>query len=159
MARSPRAEEFEALVADFKPNDGDLLPALHAIQHEYGWIPREGIEAVATQLNMPVSTVFGALSFYAEFLLSPPAETTITWCSGPACRILGGDRIREALEATLKLQLNQKTKDDRVGLRLGQCNGTCQLSPLVWVNGKTTGPLTVSKAIELARQVKGGDQA
>ncbi|MBI4587913.1 MAG: NAD(P)H-dependent oxidoreductase subunit E, partial [Candidatus Rokubacteria bacterium] len=114
----------------------------------------EGIEAVAAQLKMPVSTVFGALSFYAEFLLAPAARTTITWCSGPACRLAGGDRIREALEAVLGLALNQKTPDDRAGLRLGQCNGTCQIAPMVWVNGRPTGPLTVSSAIELARSAR-----
>lgn len=166
MPQPADAVDYRALVADFQPNDGDLLPALHAVQHAVGWIPREGIEAVAAQLKMPVSTVFGALSFYAEFLLEPPAQTTITWCSGPACRMAGGDRIREAMERTLGLGLNQKSEDNRVGFRLGQCNGTCHVAPMVWTRsadadlaegyGEVRGPLSVSDSIRLAREAKGG---
>lgn len=150
--------DYATLLAPYKPNDGDLLPALHAVQHEVGWIPKEGLEAVSRQLNMPLATVFGACSFYSEFLLEPPAEKTIAWCSGPSCRILGGDRIREALAAELNLPLGGKTADGRVGLRVGQCNGTCQCAPQVWVNGKVVGPLTVSSAIELARELRGGTE-
>jgi NADH:ubiquinone oxidoreductase subunit E len=150
---------YSELLAPFKPNDGDLLPALHAVQHAVGWIPKEGLEAVARQLRMPVATVFGACSFYSEFLLEPPPETTIAWCSGPSCRIFGGDRIREALGATLNLPLGGRSPDGKVGLRVGQCNGTCQIAPMVWVNGKATGPLTVSSAIELARGATGSADA
>jgi NADH:ubiquinone oxidoreductase subunit E len=160
MAQAPAVPvDYRELLAPFKPNDGDLLSALHAVQHAVGWIPKEGLEAVARQLRMPVSTVFGACSFYSEFLLDPPAETTIAWCSGPACRIFGGDRIREALGATLNLPLGGKSPDGKVGLRIGQCNGTCQIAPMVWVNGKPTGPLTISSAIELARTAAGSPEA
>ena len=159
MAESAAAVDYRELLAGFKPNDGDLLPALHRVQHAVGWIPREGIEAVAAQLRMPVATVFGALSFYAEFLTSPPAETTITWCSGPACRLLGGERIRQALEAASGVRLGEKTSDGRLGLRIGQCNGTCQVAPMLWVNGKPTGPVTAAAAIDLARESAGEGQA
>ena len=66
-----------------------------------GWVSREGVDAVAKQLQMNASFVFGAVSFYAEFRTTPPAELTVHWCSGPACRLKGGDNIRRALEEVL----------------------------------------------------------
>jgi NADH:ubiquinone oxidoreductase subunit E len=101
--------------------------------------------------------VFGSVSFYADFHTEPPAETTIAWCSGPACRLLGGDRIREAIQHTLELPLGGHSDDHRYGLHLGQCNGTCSEAPQVWLNGEVVGKLTVSDAIRLAREVRGGE--
>ena len=84
-------------------------------------------------------------------------HTEIAWCSGPTCRLLGGDRIREAIQQTLELPLGGHSDDHRYGLHMGQCNGTCHEAPMVWVNGKVVGGLTVTSAIQLARKVKAGE--
>jgi NADH:ubiquinone oxidoreductase subunit E len=131
------------------------MPALHKVQDKYGWISREAIEAVARQLNTTPALIYGAVSFYSDFRTHPPAETELSWCSGPACRLRGGDRVREAIQQTLKLPLGSQTPDHKVGLHLGQCNGTCSEAPQVWVNGKVVGNLTAASAIRLARSLKG----
>jgi NADH:ubiquinone oxidoreductase subunit E len=81
----------------------------------------------------------------------------IAWCCGPACRLKGGDRIREAMQQVLELPLGGHSDDHRYGLHIGQCNGTCSEAPQVWVNGKVVGNLTVSNAIQLARKVRGAE--
>ena len=156
MAAEPSVQELRDLVAEFKPNSGHVLPALHKVQETYGYISRPAIEAVARQLNTTPALVFGCVSFYTDLRTHPPAETEISWCSGPACRLAGGDRIREALQATLEVPLGGESEDHRYGLHLGQCNGTCSESPQVWVNGRVVGNLTVSQAIRMAREIKGG---
>jgi NADH:ubiquinone oxidoreductase subunit E len=145
------------LVAEFQPNRGHLLPALHRVQDTYGYITRDAIEVIARQLNTTPALVFGAVSFYSDFRTHPRPETEIAWCSGPACRLRGGDRIREAIEYTLDLPLGGASDDHRYGLHLGQCNGTCHEAPQVWVNGEVVGNLTVAAAIRLARRVKAGE--
>ena len=158
--------QIRALIADLKPNDGDLLIALHRIQHRYGYISREAMEVVAEQLQLFAAEVYGATTFYSEFRLEPPAATTVRWCSGPACRLRNGTGIRDAILATLELdELGQQTPDGRVGVNLGQCNGTCELAPQVWVDraadhsSRVVGHLTAAKAVRMARALRDGADA
>lgn len=174
-----RRRGYRELLKDFKPGDGDLLAALHAVQHEYGWISRDAVDAVARQLRMHASAVFGAVSFYAEFRTSPPATLTVEWCSGPACRLKGGDNIRRALETVLDTGMESATPDGRIGLHVQQCDGSCASAPLVWVRreasghaahergpfqtleegrGEVVGPLSVPDAVALARRLKAGEE-
>lgn len=155
MAAEPSVQELRELVAEFEPERGHVLPALHKVQDTYGYISRRAIEVVARQLNSTPALIYGAVSFYADFRTHPRPETEIAWCSGPACRLRGGDRIREAIQQTLELPLGGESEDHRYGLHLGQCNGTCSEAPQVWVNGKVAGGLSVTAAIRLAREVKG----
>lgn len=155
MGNAPTTQELRELVAEFQPGKGHVMPALHKVQDRYGWISREAIEAVARQLNTTPALIFGAVSFYSDFRTHPPAETEIAWCSGPACRLREGDRVREVIQHTLQLPLGGQTPDHKVGFHLGQCNGTCSEAPQVWVNGKVVGNLTAASAVRLARSLKG----
>lgn len=146
--------EIQHLIRDFKPSDGDLMGALHAIQHRYGYVPKIAMKVVARQLRLSEAKVYGAASFYSEFRLTPPPETLIGWCSGLACRLRNGDGIRKALETELEIGMGANTPDNKVGLHFAQCNGTCEYAPQVWVNGKVVGSLTASKAVRLARKLK-----
>lgn len=157
MAPEPSVRELRELVAEFEPGKGHLLPALHKIQDTYGYISPKAIEAVARQLNTTPALVYGAVSFYSDLRTHPPADTEIAWCSGPACRLRGGDRIREAIQHTLGVHLNEPGPGNRYAIHVGQCNGTCSEAPQVWVNGRVVGNLTVASAIRLARQIRGDE--
>jgi NADH:ubiquinone oxidoreductase subunit E len=146
--------EMEQLLTDLKPDDADLLAALHRIQEAYGYVPRQAIPILAEKLHTTPAMVYGAITFYSEIRLEPPARTTISWCSGPACRLKGSENIRRALEAVLGIGLEESTADKSIGLHLVQCDGTCALAPLIRLNGRPKGPLTVSEAIRLARDLK-----
>jgi NADH:ubiquinone oxidoreductase subunit E len=141
------------------------------LQHHFGYIPQEAVPAVAQQLRMTAAAVFGALSFYSEFRTTPPPETLINWCSGPACRLKGGEDIRRAMEAVLGVGMEDSTPDNTLGLHLAQCEGSCELSPLVWLRhfpahlegedallmeerGEVVGHLKVADAVRLARELK-----
>jgi NADH:ubiquinone oxidoreductase subunit E len=170
MTDAAEKERYRRVLAPFKMNNGDLLAALHAVQDEFGWVSREGVSAVARQIGRPEAFVYGALSFYAEFRSSPPAEVTVHWCSGPACRLKGGDNIRRALESVLGFGMESASPDRRVGLHVQQCDGSCQNAPLVWLQrrhdsdggpfatlehhrGEVVGPLGVADAVNLARKL------
>ena len=146
--------EIQHLVRDFKPADGDLLGALHAVQHQYGYVPKMAIRVVARQLRLSEAKVYGALTFYSEFRLTPPPETLIGWCSSVTCRLKGGDRIRRILEAELGIGMGENTPDNKLGLHLAQCNGTCEHAAQVWVNGDVVGPLDAASTVRLCRDLK-----
>ena len=147
--------EIQQLVAEFKPGNADLLRALHKVQHRYGYIPKEAHGVVARQLGLGEAHVYGAVTFYAELRTTPPPETRIDWCSGPACRLKGGERVRLALETVLGIGMEENTAGDKLGLHLAQCNGTCDFAPQLWVDGKVVGPLTVAETVRLARELTG----
>jgi NADH:ubiquinone oxidoreductase subunit E len=141
------------LIAGLVPDDVDLLKALHRIQHDFGYIPREAIPLLAAQLETTPALIFGTIDFYSELRQAPPAENVVEWCSGPACLLKGSAGIRRALEATLGCFMNRPSADGKVELRLVQCDGTCHLSPLIRYRGKYIGPLTTSAAITFARSL------
>lgn len=151
-------ERIAGLLAALPRERGQLLNALHLVQHELGWVPREAMRLVARHLRLTEAEVYGPATFYSEFRLSPPPHTLVTWCSGPSCRIVGGDQIKGALEAELGCRLGQNGPGDTYGLWLGQCNGTCERAPQIWVNGRVVGPLTVTEAVRLARRIKVGEE-
>ena len=157
--------QIRALVAEFRPEHGDMLAALHKIQHEFGYISPDAIEVVANQLGLFPAHVYGVITYYEEFRLEPPASVDIRWCSGPACRARNGGGIRDALLATLGCAMDGMTADGRVGIRLGQCNGTCELAPQGWVEERAThtneivGHLNAARAIRLARALRDGATA
>jgi len=146
--------EVRQLLEGLFPGEGDLLEALHRVQHRYGYVPKAAIPAVAQHLRLPESRVYGAVTFYTEFRQTPPPETVISWCSGPACFIKGGEGIRSVLEKLLDCGMGENTSDNRLGLHLGQCYGTCDHAPQVWVDGKVVGPLTASKTVELVKGLR-----
>jgi len=152
----PTLAELRALVAEFQPNRGHVMPALHKVQDTYGFISRDAVEVIARQLNTTPALVWGTVTYYDDYHAHPQAKTQVTWCSGPACRVLGGDRIREAMQQILELPLGGQSEDMSVGLHLGQCNGTCSEAPQIWLDGDVVGKLTVSSAIRLARELKSG---
>jgi len=159
VAPAPEHADFAAkvreLIADLSPDNADLLTAFHRIQHEYGYVPGEAIPVLATKFRTTPAMLYGALDFYSEIRTVPPAKTTVEWCSGPACLLKGSVNIRRALEAILGCQMNENTEDGAFGLRLVQCDGTCHLAPLLRTEGRYVGPLSVSDAIRLAREMKG----
>jgi NADH:ubiquinone oxidoreductase subunit E len=150
--------EVQGLLEGLAPGEGDLLEALHRIQHHYGYVPNTAIPAVAKHLRLPPARVYGALTFFSEFRETPPAETTISWCSGPACYIKGGENIRTVLETMVGCGMGENAEDNKLGLHMGQCNGTCDNAPQVWVDGKVVGPLTAASTVELVKKLKDGEK-
>ncbi len=143
------------LIADLSPDNADLLTAFHRVQQACGYVPGEAIPVLAAKFRTTPAMLYGALDFYSEIRTAPPAETTVEWCSGPACLFKSSMNIRRVLETILGCGMNENTDDGAFGLRLVQCDGTCHLAPLVRLEGRYIGPLSVSDTIKLARELKG----
>lgn len=166
--------QYRELVKEFKPDSGHLLSCLHKVQHTYGYIPPDAVPVIARQLGMTPAAVFGVITFYSEFKTAPPPQVEIHWCSGPACRLKGGDNIRKVLERVLGVGMDEPTPGNIAGIHIQQCDGSCAYAPLVWLRragthadgpdaplvtdrGEVRGPLRVADAVELARKLKAGD--
>lgn len=151
--------QIRALIADLKPNDADLLEALHRVQHRYGYISGEAMEVIGEQLHLAAAHIYGVTTYYADFRTTPPPQTTIAWCSGAACRLKRSDAILRALETVLDRRLTEPDREHRVEIIRGQCNGTCELAPMAWVNEQVVPHMTPARAIEFARALRDGKSA
>ena len=143
------------MIADLRADDVDLLKGLHRIQHEFGFVPPEAVPLLAGQFRTTPAIIYGTIDFYSEIRTAPPAETTVEWCSGPACLLKGSMNIRRVLESILECQMNRASADGKFGLRLAQCDGTCHLAPLLRLEGRYIGPLSISETVEWARRLVG----
>ena len=76
-------ERIAGLLQEIPREPRQILAALHLVQHELGWVPREGMGLIARHLRVSEAQVYGPASFYSEFRLTPPPRTLVTWCSGP----------------------------------------------------------------------------
>ena len=150
---------LDAALADLEPGKGSVLAALHRAQHAFGWVPRAAMSRIARRLRLSDAQVYGPATFYSEFRLTPPPRTLVSWCSGPTCRVLGGERIKTILEKTLECRLGENGPGDDYGLWLGQCNGTCEQAPQLWLNGRVVGKLTLAESARLAQRIKAGERA
>ncbi len=147
---------IRALLDGLVPGGGDLLEALHRVHHRYGYISREAMEVIAQQLRLTAAHVYGATTYYSDFRTTPPPPVSLAWCSGPACRLRNGSGIRGAIEAVLGCELGADSPDGRVAFTLGQCVGTCEQAPQVWLQGRVVGKLNAARAVELARSLAAG---
>ncbi|RLT26109.1 MAG: hypothetical protein DWI48_06845 [Chloroflexi bacterium] len=148
--------ELRALISGLKADDADMLEALHRVQHHYGYVSAEAMHVIADQLRVTPAHVYGVTTYYSDFRTTPPASCTVAWCSGPACRLRNGIGIRDAMMATLDVPMGGQTTDGRVGLMVGQCNGSCEQAPQIWVDERVVGHLTAAKAVMLARALRDG---
>jgi NADH:ubiquinone oxidoreductase subunit E len=150
--------EIRALVADLRPDDADLLEALHRMQHRYGYVPAEAMEVIGEQLRLPPAHVYGTVTYYADFRTEPPAPVIVGWCSGPACRLRNGAGIRDAMLAVLGTELGERTEDGRIDVEVQQCDGSCERAPQIWIDGRVVGNLTAAEGVRIARRLRAGEQ-
>ncbi|HZN63989.1 MAG TPA: NADH-quinone oxidoreductase subunit NuoE [Tepidisphaeraceae bacterium] len=111
-----------------------LLPALHHVQHTYGWIPVQAMEEVAAFLEISPAEVMDTATFYEEYWLRPKGQYLIQVCRSLSCEICGSRAVTERLKEKLGVELGETTPDGRFTLIELECLGSCGTAPAVLVN-------------------------
>jgi len=96
---------------------------------------------IALNLNMPLAKVYGVVSFYSFFTMTPKGKFPISVCLGTACYVRGAEKIVEALEKELKIKVGQVTEDGKFSLDCLRCIGACGLAPVMMIGDKVHGRL------------------
>lgn len=128
---------------------GALLPVLHAIQDEFGYIPEESVPTLARVLNLSRAEVHGVISFYHLFRTSPPGEKTIYICRAESCQAMGSAALEELAREQLGIDYHQTSADGRISLEPVYCLGNCACSPSVMVNEELHSRVTSKDLREL----------
>jgi len=134
--------------------DSNLLSILQAIQAEFGYLPGEKIQETAQSLNIPLSEVYGVVTFYKSFSLTPRGRHVITTCLGTACHIRGSPRILKTICEILKIEPDETTEDNEFTLETVNCLGCCALGPMVVVDGHYHGLMNSAKVRSLLQYYK-----
>lgn len=128
---------------------GALLPILHAVQDEFGYLPEETVATVADVVNLSRAEVHGVVSFYHLFRQSAPGEHTIFMCRAEACQSMGANRLAEHAKKTLGVDFHETTEDGRFSLEPIYCLGNCACAPAVMIDETVHGRVTPERLTEL----------
>ncbi|NPV10011.1 MAG: NADH-quinone oxidoreductase subunit NuoE [Anaerolineae bacterium] len=146
---------LEGVFARHGEETGALIPVLQGAQEAYGYLPREVLEAVAARLGLPLSRVYGVVTFYSQFYLSPRGRHVIRCCDGTACHVRGTPKIVQALENLLGIGAGETTDDHQFTLEVVYCLGSCALAPVAVVDGRVMGGMTPEKMVQVVRELDG----
>jgi formate dehydrogenase subunit gamma len=133
---------------------GALLPILHALQDEFGYVDRAAIPQIAEALNISKAEVHGVLSFYHDFRHDPPGQHILKICRAEACQSMGCDKTIQHVENRLGVKLGETTLDGSVTVEQIFCLGLCALSPAAMLDGKPYGRVSPQVADMLVDSVR-----
>lgn len=130
-----------------------LLPTLHAIQHQYGWIPTAALEEAAEFLEISPAEVMDTATFYEEYWLRPKGKYLLQVCRSLACELCGQCDLSEQLKKKFNLELGETTPDGRFTLVELECLGSCGTAPVALVNEVLHENLTLEKIGQLIEKL------
>jgi formate dehydrogenase subunit gamma len=128
-----------SLIRKLQQLPGALLPILHALQEEFGYVDKAAIPLIAEALNLSRAEVHGVISFYHDFRQEPPGRHVLRMCRAESCQSMGCEKMIEHVEDRLKAKIGQTTEDRSFTLEAVYCLGNCALSPAVMLDGKLFG--------------------
>ena len=143
-----------AIVNDLKRLEGPLLPILHALQEEYGYVPEASLPLIARELNLSRAEVHGVVTFYHEFRGSPAGQHVVRICRAEACQSMGGRELADHACRVLDLDWHQTTPDGRVTLEPVYCLGLCSVAPSAQIDGELYGRLDQEELAALLKEVR-----
>ncbi|MDR2634862.1 MAG: NAD(P)H-dependent oxidoreductase subunit E [Clostridiales bacterium] len=151
------AEQEKALrakLAELKSTEGALMPALQAAQNIYGYLPIEVQKIISETLDIGMEEIFGVATFYSQFSLNPQGQIQISVCLGTACYVKGSGDVLDKFKDKLNIDSGDVTADGKYSLVATRCIGCCGLAPVVTVNEKVYGKVTVDDVAKILAENK-----
>jgi len=133
---------------------GALLPILHALQEEFGYIDDAMIPLIAEGLNISHAEVHGVISFYHDFRRAPAGRHVLQICRAESCQSMGCNSLIAHVEKNLGVKLGETTADRNITLRPVYCLGNCALSPAVMLDGQPYGRVSAAVADSLIENAR-----
>ncbi len=147
-------QEVDKLIEKYGKKPGGLIPLLEEAQGVLGYLPVCFQNRVAEKTEIPANRIYGVVSFYSFFTMKKKARHRIQVCLGTACYVKGGNEIAKKIENDYNIKLGESTEDGRFTYEKARCFGTCGLAPVIAVDGKIYGKVTVESIDEILDQYK-----
>jgi len=150
-------DRARARIGELEQLPGALLPILHALQEEFGYLDPEATPLIASALNLSRAEVHGVISFYHDFRQSPRGQHLLRICRAESCQSMGCDALIEHVERRCGIKLGETTPDGSLTVEPVFCLGNCALSPAVMMDGEPYGKVSAGIAdflIDSARRAQ-----
>ena len=167
-AGGPTAEQIDRFLNELCGTDGqgreqrqgqgNLIGMLQSVQEHFGYLPPECLTQFSRLIRIPLSRIYGVVSFYAQFYTEPRGRHTVRCCTGTACHVKGSSRILETVERILGISDGQSTGDMMFCVETVACLGTCFLAPVVVTDDAYFGDLTPGKLETILNNYRDGAQ-
>ena len=154
IAEGDIAARTRAIVADLRFLEGPLLPILHGVQAEFGYVPQEALPVIAEELNLSRAEVHGVMTFYHDYRDHPAGRHVLKLCRAEACQSMGGDALAERIKRLLGIDFHQTTLDGSVTLEPVYCLGLCACAPAAMLDGELYGRLDDEGADDLVKEAR-----
>ena len=144
--------KIDKILEKYEREAGGLIPILQEVQKIYGYLPEGILTYVSERSKVPLSKIYGIVTFYAQFSLVPRGRNTIKICLGTACHVKGAKRVLAKLEEALGIKVGGTSSDLKFTLEIVRCLGTCFLAPVMMINRDYFGKLTPDKVGKILEQ-------
>jgi formate dehydrogenase subunit gamma len=148
------AARAAVIIDSMKSMEGPLLPILHGIQEEFGYVPQDMLPLIASALNLSRAEVHGVMTFYHDYRDHPAGRHVLKLCRAEACQSMGGDRLADRVKELLGIDFHQTTLDGSVTLEPVYCLGLCACSPAAMLDGELHGRLSDESLGELIMEAR-----
>jgi NADH-quinone oxidoreductase subunit E len=149
-------EQMREIVARYPQSRSALMPMLHLVQAEEGYVTPAGIEMCAEVLGLSTAEVTAVATFYTMYKRKPVGDYHVGVCTNTLCAVMGGDAIFSSLKEHLGVGNDQMTPDGKVHLEHIECNAACDFAPVMTVNWEFFDNQTPSSARQLVDDLRAG---
>lgn len=132
------------IIKTLKDMPGALMPILHGIQDELGYVPEDSVPLMADALNLSRAEVHGTLTFYHHFRTTPPGRHSVQICRAEACQAMGANCLIAHAKKTLGVDFHETTTDGAISLDQVFCLGNCACSPSILVDGEVVSEVSTN---------------
>lgn len=146
--------KIDALIKQHQSMPGALLPLLHAIQDNVGYVPETAYSDIARALNLSVAEVHGVVTFYHHFRTHKPGRHVMQICRAESCQSMGSEALEAHAKKCLNVDYHQTTSDDAITLEAVYCLGNCALSPAVMMDDEVYGRVSAADLDVLIAEAK-----
>ncbi len=157
--KQPDLSGLDELLESFSLEPGStqrsvLIPVLQAIQERYGWLPKDALRRVSEHFGIPLSNIYGVVTFYAQFYLAPRGRHTVRCCRGTACHVRGASIVLSTIEQVLGVGDGETTPEMAFTVETVACLGTCFLAPVMMIDENYYGKLDAKKVRQVFKEFR-----
>ena len=143
------------IINEYRQFKTPLMMILSKVQNEFGYIPLEVQEIISKELDIPVATIYGVVTFYSFFSLKPKGRVVIGVCLGTACYVKGSQQVIDKFCEILKIKPGETTEDGEFTIDALRCIGACGVAPAVSINGTVYPKVNISDVQKIINHYKG----
>ncbi|MBU0490753.1 MAG: NADH-quinone oxidoreductase subunit NuoE [Chloroflexi bacterium] len=144
---------LDPILAKYGAEKGAVIPVLQQTQEIYGYLPKEVLQAVARGMSVPLSQIYGVVTFYSQFYLTRRGKHIIRQCDGTACHVRGAARIVQTMEDELGIPAGETTPDYKYTYEVVYCLGSCGLAPVAVIDDDVVGHLVPERMVQIVRDL------